>query len=265
MRKITSLLALGLIHFAAHAEGPANASATASGYEKDNFSEIYFGPQAYHARMRMEGLPPNFTGTLVGATIGFNYIRPWNIYVHLQGDWAIGRMNTSKKPNRFFHDENLGGELGYTFTASKWRIIPFSGLSFHYLIENRKQEPLFLACKFKYQTYNLPLGFRLDYRFNHNFLLGLKPQWYFNLSPGVTITQTNGVLWQLKHKYGARVDLPFEYTFGKSIQGLLRLNPFFQWYEQGASYAITAQGVPLGIRTQVLTYWGGLVTLGIKF
>jgi hypothetical protein len=229
------------------------------------YSEIYVGPQGYYAKAKIRGLSPNFHGSLWGGVFGYQYMKPYSLYFRLQGDWAIGRIKSKGNPSRYLHDENVEGDFGYTWCPGKWRVIPYVGYAFHYLIENREETEEFTGTKFKYQTYNIPVGMRVDYLFNRHFELGVKAQWMYNIDPAVKISQLQGALWTLVHKQGVRVDLPFQYNFGKAIQGVLRLSPFFQWYQLGRTKAVTDDGVPLGVTTQTFTYWGGLLTLGWKF
>lgn len=234
--------------------------------QKEKHSELYIGPQGYYANLKIEGISSKFHGGLFGGVLGYQYIKPKALYFRIQADWAAGRLSTNQNnPSRYLHDENVESNFGFTWQVNKWQIIPYTGYAFHYLIESRKETEEFAAVKFKYQTYNIPLGMRIDYLFNNHYQLGLKAAWAFNIDPAVKISGLSGALWQLAHKQGVRVDLPFQYNFGKKTKGALSLIPFFAWYELGHSLAVSDDGVPLGITNQFFTYWGGLATIAWKF
>ncbi len=228
-------------------------------------SEIYVGPQGYYAKAHIGGISPHFHGSLWGAVIGYQYMKPQGLYFRLEADWAAGRMRSHGNPSRYLHDENVEGVFGYAWQMKKWRVIPYIGYAFHYLIESREATAEYTPAKFKYQTYNLPVGFWTSYAWNPHWELGIKAQWAYNIDPAVAISQLSGALWTLDHKQGVRVDLPLQFSFGDRVRGVLRLNPFYQWYQLGASSATSSSGTSLGITTQTWTYWGGLFSFGCQF
>ena len=233
--------------------------------EIQKYSAIFLGPQVASVTMSIEGNSPSFHGALAGARLGYTYQKPHSLYAKAFISYALGRLKSEDNPSRFLHDESVEGQIGYVFACHKFRLTPYVGYGFHYLIQHRESHPLFAELTFKYRDYYLPLGLQGKYSFTSQVNFGVNFSWRYDIDPSVQISGFEGIHWTLHHKDGHLVSLPLEGFFDDKQRWSFCLEPYWQQYQIGSSKAVSSTGMPLGLTTQTLTYWGGLLTAQVHF
>ena len=229
------------------------------------YSNFYIGPQGYYFRDNIQSIASPFHGSLWGAKAGYFYRKPNHLYASVSGNWAIGKISNKPGPSRSIHDELLESQFGYVFSFYKMQWVPFGGLGFHYLVQHRQSIPTLTSLKFKYRNYYFPLGFQWNYFFIDQAMIGCHFQWNRDLDPMVQISGLFGSYWKLKHRNGYRISIPFEYFLQCNYRLSISIEPFWMWYELGATYAQSSNNISLEITKQIIQNIGALSTFHVYF
>lgn len=202
------------------------------------------GPNYTYAWVTPEG---NSTpsGSLFGAQALYEY-RPMNsFYGALVFDWRMGKTdnNLTKRTIMDIHGQE---RLGYTFHFPCFdsKLSLFSGLGGRYMSE--KVSVGNASVRFNYAHFYVPVGFLANYEFNCFFDWGLGFQWRPQIYPTVQIVPLDGARWMLTKRIdNFYVQMPL--TFAVDNYFSFVFNPFFEYWHDGKTYAVTLLGLPLNL------------------
>jgi hypothetical protein len=207
---------------------------------------------------------PFFNGNLGGAQALYEFRSASKIYGGLKLAWRQG-LTKNHTGTRFLLDATAEERLGYTFgdQTEKNLFSLYTGFGFRYLGHNFKPETG-SSMKFRYQEYYVPVGFLYDHEFNRNFALGLYFTWMPQVYPSVRIVPLREARWILTDKLANfLVEAPFTFYLTRSKRVSLILKPFFEYWKDGRSTAITETMTTLDIPGN--TYLFGGVNLNLAF
>ncbi|MEX0962108.1 MAG: hypothetical protein WDZ28_04545 [Simkaniaceae bacterium] len=233
-----------------------------------NYSKLWLGPQFFHLHLGVEELN-TYKGYLGGAAAGFERKYIWDLYVNLNGSYALGNLSGNGGRSRYIHDEYVEGLFGLSIPLScqcNWVLTPYLGYGFTF-VDHHLSAPNLSSLKFRYSKYYLPIGFILDYTPFDFWNIGLDFKWMPQIDPLLKIVELSGGRWELAHKQGYMVKLPLSFELYEKNQTFwsLTLTPFWRWTKDGSTQAVTNNGTPLDIVENLYIYWGAQAAFAIHF
>lgn len=229
--------------------------------------------QTYDHRFQ---IGPNFTyawvtpdensttnGPLGGAQAIYEY-RPLDFfYGAIVFDWRQGSTSNSLT-SRSIVDVHAQERLGYTFHfPCYWsRLSVFSGLGGRYMSE--KVTTGGTSVRFNYAHLYVPVGFLYDYEVACWWNWGLGFQWRPQVYPTVHIVPLDGTRWMLKKRLdNFYVEMPFTFKISECFSCIV--NPFFEFWHDGKTFATTTLGLPLNLPSNRYYFVGLDVNVAWEF
>lgn len=233
-----------------------------------NRTRVWAGPEVFHLRLGVDKIN-NYRGYLGGVVGGFERKYVWDLYVNVNGSYALGRLNGQSSRSRFVHDMFVEGLFGGSIPLTACHNLlftPYLGFGYTHVIQHLRASGL-PSLNFKYSKYYLPLGFIFDYMPISWVNVGLDFKWMPQIDPTLKVVDLSGGRWELAYKQGFFVKLPIEFIFKKHERYFWNVGvvPFFRWMKDGQTQAVTNNGTRLAIPENQYTYWGGQVTFAINF
>ena len=205
-----------------------------------------------------------FHGSLGGMQASYEF-KPKNfLYEALTFSWRQGATDHAAQ-RRSLLDFDVQERIGYTFSwcGNDWMLTPFSGLGFRYLGHTLKQ-PTVSDLEFKYKEFYIPVGVLLSGAVSCYCTLGLNLIWMPQVYSGVEIVPLSGTNWVIKKTLAnALVELPIMFTFNSPFS--IELKPFFQYWQDGKTTAVTQSGLKLEVPGNTYTFYGAELNLGWAF
>lgn len=249
------------------AENPqtlVNNNSNSSDLAQKYNSIIELGGNYTHASIRIKG-QPLYHGNLGGAQVSYEW-KPWNnFYAALSSTWAQGQTSNSLG-TRFLTYVDAHERVGYTYAcpSNKWVASFFTGFGYRHYGHRLKQSGDTL--KFNYNELYVPVGIKSTYNFNSWFTGGLNFTWMPQVNSTVKIVPLNGARWIIDNKINNfRAELPLTFFFTSSKRYSVCVNPFYEYWEDGASTASVPQGLKLDLPGNVYNFWGAQVNFGFSF
>lgn len=229
-------------------------------------SLLYFGPEIYHIRFE-PGNFADFTGTLAGAIIGWEYYHPNCLYAEVKAEASGGRISGDFGRKRRIRFDELEGRLGWTLTTDCLpclSVTPYLGLGFTYLTQ-KVTSPSATDIDFRYRHYYFPLGVKIDYAIYPWLGIGVNLKWTFDLDATVEIETLAGSRFELKDKTGFELEIPISWALPCAACWQFSAIPFWRHFTDGASTASTVSGNQLDLPKQKYECCGLKIVAGVKF
>lgn len=205
-----------------------------------------------------------FRGNLYGAQGIYEYAPCKAIYQALKFSWKQGK--TQDEPNsRFLLDFDVHERIGYTFCPCSytWRVTGFTGFGYRYLGHSLEQ-PDFETIEFNYNEFYIPVGVLASVNVIKFLDLGFNVIWMPQVFPSVDIDPLGYTNWIIKRKIGNfRVEVPI--IFSQCREWLIELKPFFEFWQDGKTIAVTETGVPLDNPQNTYLFTGIELNVGWNF
>ena len=247
-------------------EGPTGEICPETPYDcwkENSFSQV--GSSYSYVWVKPKGTP-TFHGNVWGAQ-GLYEFKPRNsIYAALKFAWRQGRTHKHAE-SRFLLDFDVEERIGYTFASScdrDWATL-FTGFGYRYLGQTLRQ-PGLSKLHFNYNEFYVPLGLALNGAITPCFALGFTGVWMPQVFPSVTIVPLHGANWILKRTIkNFVVEMPLIFSFLWYGEFTLEVKPFFQYWQDGRSTAVTRSGVALDLPRNSYIFPGVELNLGYVF
>ncbi len=208
---------------------------------------------------------PTFQGNLGGMQGIYEY-RPNNsLYEGVKFAWRQGITHQASN-SRFLLDFDTHERIGYTFTAPncQWHSTLFTGIGYRYLGQTLKQ-PALSTLVFNYNEFYIPVGILLDGQIFNRCTLGINAIWMPQVYPAVTIIPLNGANWIIQKTLGNfLVELPITFL-SQCEQFSLEIKPFFEYWQDGKTIAVSQSGIPLNTPRNTYLFTGAEMNLGWLF
>lgn len=206
-----------------------------------------------------------FQGSLGGAQGIYEY-RPKNrIYEAVKFSWRQGATHESSN-HRFLLDFDVHERIGYTVANEErpWQYTVFTGVGYRYLGHTLKQ-PALSTLIFNYNEFYIPVGLLLDRQFSDLCRAGLNILWMPQVYPAVTIIPLNGANWIIQRTLANfLVELPITFQ-SRCEQFALEIKPFFEYWQDGKTTAVSQSGIPLSLPRNTYLFAGAEINLGWMF
>lgn len=207
----------------------------------------------------------SFSGSLGGAQVLYEY-RPLNcFYAGLKGMWRQGNT-TNETAERSLLDIDAHERLGYTFAIDDQRYLVtlFGGFGYRYLGQTFTDGGMTLELN--YNEFYVPVGVLFDYKVTSSLVLGLYGTWMPQVNPTVTLVPITGIQWDIKRRLANfLIEMPLTVLMGDENQFSLIFKPFYEYWQDGESTAVTISGVPLGLPGNTYNFAGIEVNAGYQF
>lgn len=208
----------------------------------------------------------SFNGSLWGEQGLYEYRPLNNFYAAAKFSWKQGNT-TAGADERFMLYFDTQERLGYTvaFIRETLELSLYTGMGYHYFGQNLTVptvDPLYFA----YNQFYVPVGFALNYVISPNFSWGFNGTWMPQVFTTVAIDPLPGAYWTLTRTFGNfRVESPFDFAVTPSRRCRVLISPFFEFWQDGESFAITTTGIPLGLPGNTYYSAGVDVNFGFTF
>ena len=199
----------------------------------------------------------DLTGHLRGLNASYDYQKVHLIYQGVTFAWRQGTAHGTRA-KRTICDIDTQGRIGYTFGKGRhvWLLSLFTGLGYRHLGETSTIEGASIG--YDYNDLYVPVGFWLNGALGKYLFTGLHVQWRPQVYPTVAISSLNGARFDTKYMLGnVLTELPISIVLSRANNICFVLKPFFEYWQDGATYAKSSQGIPLGI-SQVTYLFGGV-------
>jgi len=206
----------------------------------------------------------SFSGSLGGAQALFEYKKLDYVYGGAKFAWRMGNM-TGDDGDRSLLDIDIESRIGYVASGvhgecHPWTVIPFTGFGFRYLYETVP------TLSFEYDEFYVPVGLLTQYRFNTFFALGFDLTWMPQVYPTVFIDPLKGARWITTHQIGnVLVEAPMTFNVYDKYNLTMVVKPYFEFWQDGKTTAVTATNVNLGIPGNYYYFMGIDINLGYSF
>lgn len=117
---------------------------------------------------------------------------------------------------------------------------------------------------FGYSAFYVPVGFALQYDATSIFSLGLNATWMPQVFSIVSIDPLDEAFWTLTRTLAnVHIEVPFGFMLDDAKRYAIFLTPFFEYWQDGHSLAVTTTGIPLDLPGN--TYYFAGVDLNFSF
>lgn len=205
-------------------------------------------------------LGSEINGNMAGLQGSYEFRPPHSFYAAFKGMYREGELSG----NRHLLDIDVQERLGYTFGCDQDKCIwtLFTGFGYRYL--GNKQTKNHSVLHQNYNEYYVPVGSLLDVRFTSCFSLGFYLTWMPQVDPTVNLNPIHGSRWDINKRIA---NLLFEVPFHLTIKGkyLFQIKPFYEYWQDGPTYAETSTGLPLGLTENTYSFAGIELNFGYQF
>lgn len=219
-----------------------------------SYTYAYIKPTGHHST----------AGSLGGMQALYEYKTYNRFYGGAAASWKQG--NTERSGDRFIVQFDIQERLGYTWgSCRKERLFTlFSGFGYR---RNAERVTRFgHTVRFYYNEFYVPLGFLFTGRLNSVVSLGLNFQWMPQTFSTVLIRPLKGARWCLNNKIGNfRGELPLTIRASQNPNIFIVLNPFFEYWRDGHTFARTKLGTSLHVPGNTYLFAGVELNLGYAF
>lgn len=150
------------------------------------------------------------------------------------GTLQDGTPAKGKTDNSYYDFEIKAGYIFGQESASRWRIIPYSGIGYHDWERGLGGPNPYVE---EYTWFYLPLGVIFDYRASEEFTIGLdiSARVMFNGQMNVKFSQLglSSPNLDLGNRIGFRAELPMDYRFHPQVS--MGVTPWYQYTSIGSS------------------------------
>lgn len=193
-------------------------------------SAIYAGVRGSYLAWRSEDL--HFFGYLIGASAGFDYRNPSNIYAGYRFYYAHGNI-VAGDFKRLAQIMNMQGRVGYTY-GKTLLFTPYVGLGLD--ISQFQKYHVDSPCRLLNCTnINVPLGILLTYHFSRGLSVGFDFQCTPEVDSFCRIGGFRSIRFELKKhpEYSIEIPIQFYYPKPRFQKVQYRLIPFYRTYYYG--------------------------------
>lgn len=212
-----------------------------------NYAYVTFKPHGFSS----------FHGNLGGAQVLWEYRALYALYAGAKFTWREGSMHGSGG-RRTLNYIDAQERLGYTlsFFDDSWLLTLFSGFGYRHQDQHLKPKTG-SSLRFNYNEFYVPVGLMTDYVVDSLFTIGLGFTWMPQVMPTVTISPLKGARWILtKSLDNFFVEVPMTFNVTDDRMFSVTVNPFYEYWRDGHSTAVTATGIPLGLPGNTYNFWG---------
>lgn len=187
------------------------------------------------------------------------------VYEGIKVSWRQGSTKNGRD-TRYLIDARGEERIGYTFAREDNRYLGtlFTGFGYRY-ISNKLEQPGLTTLFFYYNEFYIPVGV-LTAGVWGDWSVGLNTIWMPQVFPTVNIVPLGNAYWTLARMLkNFQVELPIRYAFENSFSFFVELKPFFEFWEDGRTFAKDNTGTVLGIPKNTYRFLGAELNFGGKF
>ncbi len=180
--------------------------------------------------------------------------------------WKQGATEQADN-SRFILDFDAQERIGYTMAGKEcsWVATAFTGFGYRYLGQELKQ-PGFSTVEFNYSEFYVPVGIMGASTIKSCVTLGLNLTWMPQVFPTLHIDPLNGANWTIDRKLvNFLVEAPISFFLTQKKNMSLELKPFFEYWQDGKTTAVTQNGIALNVPGNTYLFAGAEVNFGWMF
>ncbi len=249
---------------ASNADSKKSCPSKECGYCNDPISHLQLGGSYRYAHVKPTGLA-TLTGHLGGLNASYEYQRAHLIYEALTFAWRQGSTHGSGN-KRTICDIDTQGRIGYTVGKGRecWILSLFSGLGYRHLGETSTIDGNSIG--YDYNDLYVPIGFFLNGAVGKCLYMGLHFQWRPQVYPTVEISSLKGARFDTNYMFGnVLAELPISFILSRKHNISLILKPFFEFWQDGSTFATSAAGIPLGVSKVTYLFAGADLNFSWSF
>lgn len=207
-----------------------------------------------------------FNGNLGGVQGLYEYRPMDHVYTGVRASWKQGNTTFSNEERSILYIDTHQ-RIGYTaaFRNETFQLSLYTGIGYHYL-DQKLEVPQLSPLYFAYNEFYVPVGFAFNYVINPSFSWGLNGTYMPQVFTTVSINPLRGTYWTLTRTFkNFRIESPFDFAVTKSHRLRVLISPFFEYWQDGKSFAQTTTGIALDLPSNTYYYAGVDVNLGYNF
>jgi len=208
------------------------------------------------------------TGSLGGLQAMYEYRLPETIYAGVAFSWRQGNTTGAQGSERSFCYIDLQERIGYSFEpiCSRWNCSLFTGFGYRHHGEDVSEFTGASSVTFDYNQLYIPVGLIFDGKINRILTMGINFEWMPQVYPTVKISPLDGARWILDTELGnIRLGIPLTITPWEKKDWFFVVEPFFEYWQDGATTAVTPAGLALAIPKNNYYFAGFNVNAGYSF
>ena len=260
MQKTLALFLLATSPLLSNTESPAECCT-------DPTSHVQFGPNYTWANISPSGLSST-SGSMGGLQAMYEYRTARSLYAGLAFEWRQGNTTGGSGSERSLCYIDLQERIGYSVDqkCDIWECSFFTGFGYRHHGENVTASSSSTSVAFEYNQLYIPVGFQFDAEVNSLFAMGIYFQWMPQVYPTVKIDPLNGARWILTTQLANfRFSVPLTVTHWKLQDWFLTFEPFFEYWKDGATTAVTTAGLALAVPQNTYYFLGIHINAGYSF
>lgn len=201
----------------------------------------------------------SFNGNLGGLQGLYEYRPLNNVYTGLRVAYKQGHMRSSSSSDKrtvLYIDTQE--RLGYTtyLERQKAEVSFYTGIGYHHMGQELSASG-FTSLDFGYNQFYVPLGFAFENQLTSFFSFGINGTWMPQVFTVVSIDPLEGAYWTLTRTFANfHLEVPLGFSLDDKGYYHIFFTPFFEYWQDGSSFAETTTGIPLGLPGNTY-YFGG--------
>jgi hypothetical protein len=238
---------------------------------------VCYDPCAPNSRLQMgvnytwtnispEGLSST-TGNLGGLQALYEYRAPKTVYAGLWFAWRQGNTTGGNGSERSLCYIDVEERIGYSLhtVCDCWDCSLFTGFGYRHHGEDATAFTGADTVTFDYNQFYVPAGFALEGRINTTLSMGVNFEWMPQVYPTVKIDPLDGARWILTAELANfRLGIPL-YLGPQNREWFVNIEPFFEYWQDGATTAVTPSGLALAIPQVTYSFAGINLNAGFSF
>lgn len=224
--------------------------------EKFFFSEtISLGASYSYAHVAPNSLPADH-GWLYGVQGFYQYQSPNKISFGTYAFWRQGLTNNATG-SRFLAIIDVNERIGYCIGSYKKERFANFFTGFGYRLNAEHVKVPGQSVHFDYNNFYIPIGFTFSGRVYPVIYFGTNILWMPQIYPTVNIHPLKGARWSLTYRFAnIRIEAPVTFKFYEKSEVSLQLNPYFEYWQNGHTYAKSQLGTKLTVPSNNYIYIG---------
>lgn len=224
--------------------------------EKTFFSEtISLGGSYSYAHVTPKSLPADH-GWLYGLQGFYQHQIPNKLSLGAYVFWKQGLTNNSTG-TRFLAVIDVNQRIGYCIGSYKKERFANFFTGFGYRLNAEHVKVSGQSVHFDYNNFYIPIGFTFSGRVYPVIYFGTNILWMPQIYPTVNIQPLKGARWSLTYQFAnIRLEAPITFKFYKKSEFSLQLNPYFEYWQNGHTYAKSQLGTKLTVPNNNYIYLG---------
>ena len=227
-------------------------------------SWISFGGSYSYAHISPSQLPSDH-GWLYGLQMSYQYQIPNKLSFGGYVSWRQG-LTECLNSSRFLNVIDVHERIGYCLGSFKKERLANFFTGFGYRLNAEHVKTPSESVHFDYNNFYIPIGFTFSGRVYPVIYFGTSIMWMPQIYPTLNIEPLKGARWSLTYRFAnLRLEAPVTFKTNTSSLFSIQLNPYFEYWQNGHTYAKSQLGTKLTVPSNNYLYLGFELNLRYAF